>query len=124
MGKIKYKGKEMNTVVIEYYDRQKEEILIGTFVQLNDLPIAKDQLFISPATDKDYNLVLNKTDKRRFAGCCEGREKCKGYLLPIALTCRRADENHVTTNEKYGAYRKDLCYIELDSLEDFETIPE
>ena len=121
---IRYKGKDIgNSRAIEYYDRELDQILLGTFVRLCDLPIGKGQLFLVPKPSDDD---VRPTNGR--AGHCEGRFPHKAYLLPVAMTCRAISNTHISYEKEGGgnggAWIKDACWIELDSLEDFETIPD
>jgi len=101
----------MDTETIEYYDRHLNYHGIGTFVQINDLPIKKGTKFIVPSA----KLLNGKSTSNRkdWVGCSEGREKHSAYLKPIALTCKGTSSEHIIS-EGYGSWRKDLCYMELD----------
>lgn len=100
----------MDTIQLEYYDRATGYHGIGTFVQLNDRPIKKgDRLIVPPARLLEGKSTSNREN---WQGCCEGREKHSAYLKPLLLTCKGESTNHISTG--YGAYRKDLCYVELD----------
>lgn len=100
----------MDTMQIEYYDRTTGYHGIGTFVRLDDRPIKKgDKLIVPPASILKEK---NTSNRENWQGCCEGREKHPAYLKPLLLTCKGESQNHISTG--YGAYRKDLCYVELD----------
>jgi hypothetical protein len=98
----------METFEFEYFDRQRNTVCIGTFVQLNNHPIKKGQLFIVPP--------FTRYDKVKCPGCAEARENA-GHGLPIALYCKGTSDTHVSTENRYGSWAKDLCYIEVDSLQ-------
>lgn len=99
----------MKTYVIEYFDRTNNYHGIGTFHQLNDETINKGEKFIVPSSD-----LLNgdsTSNRKIWLGCSEGRENHSAFMKPLLLTCSGSKENHIIS-EKYGAFRKDLCYIE------------
>jgi hypothetical protein len=100
----------MKTEEIEYYDRTNDYHGIGSFVQLNDLPIQKGTKFIVPAA-----ALLSKStaERKNWLGCSEGRANHSAYLKPLLLECKAVVGEHIVS-VGYGAWRKDLCYIELE----------
>lgn len=101
----------MKTEEIEYYSRANNYHGIGSFVQLNDLPIKKGDKFIVPAA-----ALLNgksTADRKNWLGCSEGRVNHSAYMKPLLLECKGVIGEHIVS-VGYGAWRKDLCYIELD----------
>jgi hypothetical protein len=104
-------GLIMEEFVLEYYSRKLDYHGIGTFHRLGNEFIKPGDNFIVPSAD-----LLNGTSHANsfsFAGCCEGREYLPlAYKKPLLLTCKGCSETHIISEGGYGAWHKDVCYIE------------
>lgn len=91
---------------IQYYNRERGVVCIGTFYRLqweHRLPVGT--MFIVPP-------YIDHDGKMR-PGCQEARD-CDGKNMPIALHVKMDDQYHLTCERHGGAWAKDLCWIEQD----------
>lgn len=95
----------METKIFQYYDRKRDVVCIGTFIQVTDNTVLeKGQIFIVP---------LDVTGNNGKAGCIEGRPNVSGYELPIVLYVNGITDSHVHA-KNHGSWMKHRCYIEIE----------
>ena len=85
---------------MEYFDRERNMVLIDTFIVLNDNEIKEGDFFISPTVR-------------------EGRFPCPGHDMPIALKCHGIDTHHIRYSPNKNGYKgaaviKYLCFIPIN----------